>query len=120
MSVIPSILVIDDEESYRALARFALSERGWQVAEADSASEAMRMIVERGYDLVLVDGFLGDTTGPELARRLIKARPGLKVLVYSVMNEEIAADALGAGALACLPKPARFDEVTSFVTEHLP
>jgi DNA-binding NtrC family response regulator len=117
---ISSILVVDDEENYRALARFALSDMGWMVAEADGAAAALRMVGERGYDLVLVDGFLGDAAGPELVRRIIAARPGQRVLVYSVMNEDIAAEALSAGALACLPKPARFDEVASFVSEPLP
>jgi DNA-binding NtrC family response regulator len=78
---------------------------------------ALRMVCEHGYDLVPVDGYLGDATGPQLVRLMLSARPGLKVLVYSVMNEGIAAAALAAGALACLPKPARFDEVESFALE---
>lgn len=120
MNTISSILVVDDEESYRALARFALSEMGCLVAEAESAAAALRMIGERGYDLVLVDGFLGDATGPELVRLMLAARPGLRVVVYSVMNEDIAAAAIAAGALACLPKPARFDEVAAYASEPLP
>ncbi|MBI5246279.1 MAG: response regulator [Elusimicrobia bacterium] len=120
MTAISRILVVDDEPSYLDLARFALSERGWLVAEAGTAAAALRMVCERGYDLVLVDGFLGDATGPELVRRMIAARPGQKILVYSVMNEDIAAAALAAGALACLPKPARFDEVIAFALEPLP
>lgn len=120
MSALPSILVVDDEESYRELARFTLADLGWEIAAAASAAAAMRMIGARGYDLVLIDGFLGDSSGPDLARRLIAARPGQRVLIYSVMNEEIAADALAAGALACLPKPARFSEVVSFTAERRP
>lgn len=117
MKPISSILVVDDEESYRALARFALSERGWEVAEAESAAAAMRMIGERGYDLVLVDGFLGDATGPDLVLRMLAARPDLRIVVCSVMHEAIAVAAIAAGALACLPKPARFEDVVAFSAE---
>lgn len=113
----PTLLVVDDEEGYRALARIAMTERGWTVFEAGNAATALQMIKEKDFDLLLIDGYLGDATGPELARALLGIRPGLRILIYSVMNEELAANALEAGALACLPKPARFDEVAAFVAE---
>jgi EAL domain-containing protein (putative c-di-GMP-specific phosphodiesterase class I) len=81
----PTILVVDDEHSLRVAAHRILSSTGFNVLNAATASEAVRICseYEGALDLVLSDVFLTDWRGNELAGRLREMYPGLKVILMS-------------------------------------
>jgi signal transduction histidine kinase/CheY-like chemotaxis protein/HPt (histidine-containing phosphotransfer) domain-containing protein len=66
------ILVVDDDEFNRRLARTILEKYGSPVAEAGSAEEAISMIRNLPFDLVLMDIRLPGMKGPEAAREIKK------------------------------------------------
>src|SRR5262249_49961599 len=80
-----TILVVEDEEAVLSLIGEGLRGRGFTVIETRDASEALEICVGRGarVDLVLTDVILRGISGPEMAARLAKARPDLKVLFMS-------------------------------------
>ena len=80
-----TILVVDDNDALRAIIKKALREKGYRVFSARSSEEALsqcRRLKER-IDLLLSDVVLPDFSGPELAKRLLESRPGLRVVFMS-------------------------------------
>jgi CheY-like chemotaxis protein len=65
-----SILVVDDHDGFRALARVMLEAAGFTVAEAATGAEATEAARTVRPSLVLLDIQLPDFDGFEVARRL--------------------------------------------------
>ena len=80
----PQVLVVDDEPRFRDAARQLLERRGYAVvAEAGCAASALDAVERFAPQAVLLDIRLGDDDGFEVCRRLLRARPGLAVLLAS-------------------------------------
>ena len=87
-----TILLVEDEPLLRELARFILQDYKYQVLEAGTGNEALKVWDEHQgkIDLLLTDMVMPDgMTGRELATELRKRKPGLKIIYTSGYNEEI-------------------------------
>jgi PAS domain S-box-containing protein len=92
------ILLVEDEEAHAELIGEALrrSSEAFSVAHAASLEEARRELAAADFDLVVADWLLPDGTGVEL----LNAGRGLPVVVMTSQgNEQVAVDAMKAGAL---------------------
>ncbi len=80
-----TLLVVEDEDDVRSLARDVLVESGFTVLEAANSEEAERICQEHDHpiSLLLSDVVMPKVSGPELARRLVRLRPELLVLYMS-------------------------------------
>jgi PAS domain S-box-containing protein len=80
-----TILVVEDEEAVRTLARRCLEEAGYRVMEAAAGREGLELVTTRDgqVDLVLCDVILPEMTGHELGRFLEAIRPELPILYMS-------------------------------------
>ncbi len=80
-----TILLVEDEETVRALAREVLQEAGFHVLEAQHGTEALTLSgqYEGPIHLLVTDVVMPQMGGRVLADRLIVERPGLKVLYMS-------------------------------------
>lgn len=85
-----TILVVEDEDIVRGLTRKILSEGGYNVLDARSGDEAIRLC--RDYsgpiDLLLTDVVMPETSGKEVAERLHELRPSARVLFMSGYTDE--------------------------------
>jgi CheY-like chemotaxis protein len=101
-----SVLVVDDDASFRDLAARVL--RGWGhvvIGEAGSVEEALACAVELRPDAALVDIGLPDGDGFALTERLrAMPRPPRVVLISSDSDRANAHAARRAGATGFLPK----------------
>src|SRR5262245_21363250 len=114
----PTILYVDDDESHRRAFSWIFRNAGFEVKEAGTGNEALRMMEDRP-DLVILDVSLPDINGFEVCRR-IKAHPGTRstpVLHLSGMfvKSEDKAHALDEGADGYLTKPVEPEEVLATV-----
>ena len=103
-----TILVVEDEEEVRALARDVLEMNGYRVLEALDVADATRLAQTHPgpIDLLITDVVMPGASGPELARRLRMHRPGLRVLCMSGYPESEDRRIEGeAGWTAWLQKP---------------
>jgi DNA-binding NarL/FixJ family response regulator len=101
-----SVLIVDDDARFRALARALLQASGYTVAaEAPDGEQALVAARRVHPDAALIDLQLPDTNGFALARRLADASHGLSILLTSTDPTLATPAALaGSGALAFVPK----------------
>jgi CheY-like chemotaxis protein len=85
-----TLLLVEDEEDVRALARDVLVESGYTVLEAATAEDAVRICEEHAspISLLLSDVVMPKVSGPQLAQRLVDLRPELQVLYMSGYTDD--------------------------------
>ena len=66
------ILIVDDEEKIRELIRLNLEVAGYECDEAENGEEALQLVRENHYHLVLLDIMLPNIDGYEVAETLVK------------------------------------------------
>jgi signal transduction histidine kinase/DNA-binding response OmpR family regulator len=108
-----TVLVVEDEEVLRALAKRLLERQGYTVLVAASAEEAVQVFDRNAsIDVLLTDVVMPGAAGPELTGRLVEQRPGLKVIYMSGHTEDaIVQHGVLKPGVAFLQKP--------FTTESL-
>ena len=107
------VAVVDDHPVFRlGMAGLLNSLDGIEVcAQAVSAAEA-HAVVDESIDVVLMDLHLGDDSGIETTRDLLRRLPEVKVLVITMQeDDESVVAAVRAGARGYLLKGASPDEV---------
>jgi DNA-binding response OmpR family regulator len=111
MVVMARLLVLEDDVGLRQSLRMVLEDDGYDVVEAADAERALRVVVDQGVDLMLVDLMLGGMDGFSFIQR---ARPQTQapIVVVSARDgvEDIVA-ALEAGADDYVTKPFLVEEV---------
>jgi two-component system, cell cycle response regulator DivK len=104
----PLVLVVDDHEDSRAIARLVLESVGFRVAEARTGFEGFRMGVELHPAVILLDMILPGLDGWEIAR-LLRANSDAKgaaiIAVTALASAEDQDRALLAGCDEVLTKP---------------
>ena len=103
-----TILFVEDDESIRALGMRTLRKQGFTVLGARHAAEALQLAVHHQgrIDLLLTDIVMPGLSGRELAERLTKARPDLKVLYTSGYTDDVVAvHDIGTSGPGFMPKP---------------
>jgi predicted ATPase/signal transduction histidine kinase/CheY-like chemotaxis protein len=103
-----TILLVEDDEQVRGAARAALQLRGYKVLEASGPGDALLICEQHAgpIELLLSDVVMPRMTGPELAERIVAARPGIRLLFMSGYTETpILRHGLGDYQLDFLQKP---------------
>ncbi|MBI2678389.1 MAG: PAS domain S-box protein [Candidatus Koribacter versatilis] len=117
-----TVLVVEDEAGVRALVRKFLERSGYRVLEAASGDQALAMAEkERGkIHLLLTDVVLPRMSGSELSKRLVQARPEMRVLYMSGYTDDaiVHHGVLSAGA-AFVQKPFTADSLARKIREIL-
>jgi CheY-like chemotaxis protein len=107
------ILVVDDEETLRNLAKEVLSEEGYQVTLASSSEEALEKFKQDSFDLVIADLRMPGMDGIELLKRIKESNKDVQViLLTSYLSPSAALSCLEAGAFWYLTKP--LDDISMF------
>jgi len=117
-----TILVVEDEEAVRILARRTLEEAGYRVMEAANGKEGLEMMrtTDSRVGLVLCDVILPGFSGPEFVRKLASLRPEVPVLYMSgYPGLEVVERGLIAREAPFLEKPFSPDSLASAVRRLL-
>ena len=117
-----TILLVEDEQSLRKLARAILAEAGYVVLEAHDAIHAIQLSREASVavDLLLTDVVMPGMSGPHLAGELSPRRPEMRVLYMSGYTDgSIAAHGVLESGLSVLHKPFTRDQLLRRVEDAL-
>jgi two-component system response regulator HydG len=102
----PRVLLVDDEAPLRLTLAANLELEGFVVTEAASAEDALMLVRNHGFDLVVSDIRMPGMNGVELFRELRRLRPKLPVVLMTAFAlEELVEEALQTGAYTVLSKP---------------
>ena len=113
-----NILIIDDHDVARAGLKLVLSEADipFEFGEAATASEAMQLLHDKTWDVVILDISLPDLNGIELLKRIKTHWKKLPVLIMSGHSEdEYAVRAIRSGAAGYLVKTNAMDKMLSAI-----
>jgi signal transduction histidine kinase/ActR/RegA family two-component response regulator len=86
-----TILIVEDAEDVRILARRSLEERGYTVFVARNAEEALEIGIAGKIDVLLTDIVMPHTSGPQLVARYVATRPRPVVIYMSGYADEALA-----------------------------
>lgn len=107
-----TILIVEDEETQRALLAGLLRKEGYAVEEAGNGTMALDLIRTRTIDLALLDFKLPDMDGLTILKRLKEINPEIEVIMITAFGSiENAVNALKSGASEYLTKPIDLDDL---------
>ncbi len=117
----PIILVVDDSEVDRKLvAGLIKQDIEWMVEFAENGETGMDMIETISPDLVITDLIMPDLDGLELVRQTKAKSPHIPVVLMTGKgSEELALEALHAGAASYVPKAALADSLMDTLEQIL-
>ena len=119
---LPSVLLVDDEQHIRQIVRLALAKHALHIEEADNGEDAVRLLTQKPFDLVLLDMDLPKVSGTEVLRRIREnpASPHLKVIVLSGQGDgDHLSGTIFSGADDFLTKPFSIVQLRARVTGAL-
>lgn len=100
------ILIVDDEEAIREVVSSILEAQGYQCSTASNGREALDVLKEKSFDLVLSDMVMPEMDGMQLLRKLREKDPDLPVVMVTAMHDlSTAIDAIRHGAYDYILKP---------------
>ena len=109
-----TILVVDDDTSFRRALRLTLSGMGFTVVDASRGEAALSLIRVTEFDAVLLDVDIPGMGGLEACRSIRRSIPRLPILMLTAMDgEDDKVLALDAGADVYITKPFRLRELTA-------
>ncbi|MDE2292836.1 MAG: response regulator [Elusimicrobia bacterium] len=114
------ILVVDDEEDYRALLTHILQRAGHSVTSADGGESGLAAFESAPPDLVVLDAQMPDLEGYEVCRRLRAAGHRTPVIFCTVRSAvSKVAEGLRAGGDDYVVKPFSAEDLLGRVDEAL-
>jgi two-component system, NtrC family, response regulator AtoC len=104
------ILLVDDDPDFRRFAELTLQKLGYDGRACSSADEALAILTEGEFDVVLVDVHLVGASGIDLCSRIAERWENLPVVVMTAQGTlETAVAAIRAGAYDFVVKPLDVD-----------
>ena len=115
------ILFTEDEDSVRAFAVRALKKKGFNVVACNSAENALEKLEEeKDFSLLITDMVMPGMNGVQLAEKVKKQIPDIKIILASGYSEEIARKELKSDAdFDFIAKPFSLGDLTQKVFDVL-
>jgi signal transduction histidine kinase len=116
----PELLVVDDDESVLLTLQAVLQMTGYNVEARSTGADAIALLNERQFDLVLTDLRLDDTDGITILSEIRRTSPvTVAIMLTGYASLETAIKALREGAYDYLIKPCDVEELKATVARGL-
>ena len=107
-----SLLILDDDDPFRNRLARAMEKKGFQVKEAKSVEEGLKIVKNAPTNFALVDLRLEDGSGLEVVKALHKIKVESRIVMLTGYgNLPTAVAAVKAGAIDYIAKPVDADDV---------
>jgi two-component system, OmpR family, response regulator len=106
------VLIIDDEEELVSALVERLNLRGFQARGVTAGGEALSLLQDQEFDVVLLDMKMPGLDGLEVIRRIKELRPSLEVILLTGHGSANAIEeGMALGAFDYLMKPVKIDDL---------
>jgi len=108
------ILIVEDEPEIRKMVCFALKNASYETSEAENSEQALRLLVDKRPDLIIVDWMLPDISGIKLIRKIRQREIHQQtpiIMLTARSEEEDKVSGLDAGADDYMTKPVSIREL---------
>jgi two-component system response regulator AtoC len=110
------LLVVDDEDHFRAGLCERLKRKGFIIFEAANGKQAIATAAENLLDVALVDIRMPEMDGMQLLAKLKEAHPSIEVIIFTGgASVTTAIEAMKLGAYDYVGKPFNFDELVILI-----
>lgn len=107
-----TVLVVDDDGAHRIMLRTLIAGWGYTVIDAVDGAEAIALVRERPFDMILMDIRMLKVSGLEALAEIKAFNPAIPIVIMTAYaSVETAVEALKKGAYDYLTKPLDFDEL---------
>jgi two-component system cell cycle sensor histidine kinase/response regulator CckA len=114
------ILLVEDEDTVRAVAERALTRQGYTVVTAADGDEGLEAIkADSEFDLVVSDVVMPSMDGPAMAKEIRKLAPKMPVLFMSGYAEEQLRREIDIEGMHFIPKPFSVQQIATKVAQVL-
>ncbi len=111
------LLIVDDNESHRLMLKAVLSEEGCRINEAGDGKEAVALVEENDFDLILMDIRMAGMSGIDALKIIKTKKPELPILLMTAYaTVKSAVEAVKLGAVDYLTKPLDIQELKHAIT----
>jgi two-component system, cell cycle sensor histidine kinase and response regulator CckA len=120
MTLMPSILLVDDEERFVKSLHTILKHYDYECTEALSGSEAIRLVQTRHFDLALLDVALPDMSGCDVLDFIKSSHNNTAaIMLTGISTAETAVQAMKRGAYDFLNKPIDYEILIKTIDKAL-
>jgi len=110
------VLLVDDEEEFIETLAERMRTRGMVVSTTNSGANALEMVDDENYDVVVLDLKMPGIDGLEALKRIKRRRPEIQVvLLTGHATVEKGVEAMKEGALEFLEKPVDLASLTEAI-----
>jgi DNA-binding response OmpR family regulator len=114
----PRLLVVDDDSLITSIFEAILRSEGYDVITAQDGREALELVRQAPFDLVLLDLLLPDMDGWTVLQQLREIRPSTRaVILCADVDAKGTIEAFRLGAVDVLLKPPDVDKLLRFVDD---
>lgn len=112
-----SILVVDNESDQLAMMKRILARIGYEAKTADNPHDALKMVKEEAFGMVLVDLIMPEIDGTELCEQIKQICPAVRVFAFSGHTHLYTPEQLErAGFTGTIDKPASIEAIRVALT----
>jgi two-component system response regulator RegA len=110
----PSLLLVDDDATFRAVLSRALEKRGFAVTTADSVEQALPLAITNPPEYAVLDLKMDGASGLVLVQKLHELDAATRIVMLTgYASIATAVEAIKLGATQYLSKPANADEIVA-------
>jgi CheY-like chemotaxis protein len=115
-----SILVVDSDQAFATILKEGLEAPGdYRVSLTHDGSDALESVVERPFDMVIVDMGLQDVKPLTLIKAIREAKPSMRVMVIPLMGQGVPKELEEVNIQGIVPKPFFVDDLPSLLTKAM-
>jgi two-component system, NtrC family, response regulator AtoC len=114
------ILIVDDDPASLTSLSEAMALEGYEISQAGSGEEALRLDQETEFDVVITDLRMQDIDGLQVVRTIKNLHPETVLIVMTgFASMETVVDAISAGAYDYISKPFKLDQMRLKVQQSM-
>jgi DNA-binding response OmpR family regulator len=114
------ILYVDDDAQSRGALSHLLRKNGYEVTEAGDAAEALNLIENGAFGLLIVDVVLPGLNGIRLAEMVRLKWPKIPIIIVSAYLSDLPGKTILNGSGEFIPKPININDLLAAVKRFIP